>query len=336
MTDTHSAATSRQDATGPRPTPGRDGLPGPDIGPDAPTRLDRRAWWTAARDAFMAVPRDKLTDRAAALTYYGVLSIFPGLLVLVSVLGLLDDQAADAVVREATAVAPAEVKSLIDDSLTELRASQTAGLMAVVGVLGALWAASGFVGAFIRASNQSYRTPEGRPFWKTAFLQVVVTVVVGTMAVVATGMLIVSGPVAEWVGRLLGVGGGAVTFWNIAKWPVLLGLVSVIVATLYRASPNARQGGFHWVSPGGVMAVVVWVLMSAGFSMYVANFGSYNRTYGAVASVIVFLVWLWLSNIALLVGVELDARLERARIAAAGYHPSREPFLQMRDDSAVT
>ncbi|HEX5742245.1 MAG TPA: YihY/virulence factor BrkB family protein [Pilimelia sp.] len=310
-------------------------LPGPEAGPDKPGDLGYRSWWRAARRAGVGVVRKQLTDRAAALTYYGVLSLFPALLVLVSTLGLVSPSAADTIIQEAVAIAPAQAQELVLSALENLRQSQGAGIAAVVGVITALWAASGYIGAFIRAANHIYEVPEGRPVWKTIPLQVGVTIVTGGMLVLALGIILVTGPVARWAGDRVGLGENAVTVWDIAKWPVLALLVAMVVATLYRVSPNARQGGFRWVSPGGVLAVVLWAIASAGFTLYVTTLGNYNKTYGAVAGVIIFLVWMWLSNLALLTGAAFDAELERTRVAAAGYAPTGQPYLAMRDDRAV-
>jgi len=310
-------------------------LPGPEVGPTSPTALSSRQWRTAALATVRSISREQLTDRAAALTYYGVLSMFPALLVLVSVLGLLSDHAADTVVREALSAAPAEGRGLVGDTLNGLRQSQTAGLMAFVGVLGAIWAASGYLGAFMRAANAVYHAPEGRPWWKTAATQVGLTILVGAMALLGTVIVVVSGPVARYLGDLIGLGSGAVTAWSIVKWPVLILLVGLIVAVLYRGAPNIQQGGFRWVSPGGLLAVLLWAAASAAFSLYVSHFGSYNKTYGTVGGIIVFLTWLWLTNVSLLVGTAFDAQLERARIASAGFDADREPFLRLRDDRST-
>ncbi|GGK22407.1 hypothetical protein GCM10010124_13620 [Pilimelia terevasa] len=310
-------------------------LPGPDDGPASPTELSGRSWWLAAKRAGLSISRLQLTDRAAALTYYGVLSLFPALLIMVSTLGLLGDSTADEVIGQVVAVAPPEVRTLVFDAMRDLSGSQAAGLAAVVGLLGAVWAASGYVGAFIRAANAIYQVPEGRPLWKTIPLQVGVTLLTGVMLAASVLIVVVSGPVARWVGELVGVGGGAVTVWAVVKWPILAVLVSLVVATLYRATPNARQGGLRWVSPGGLLAVVLWVVTSVAFSLYASTFGNYSKTYGAIAGVIVFLVWLWISNIVLLLGATFDAELERTRVASAGFDPTREPFLAMRDDRAV-
>jgi membrane protein len=141
-----------------------------------------------------------------------------------------------------------------------------------------------------------------------------------------------TGSLAGKLGDLIGVGSTAIMIWDIAKWPVLLLVVSGILAILYYAAPNVRQPGFRWLSPGSVLAVVLWLVASALFALYVANFSNYNRTYGALASVIVFLIWLWITNIAILLGAELNAELERGRQIVGGQAPDEEPYLPLRDE----
>ena len=228
---------------------------------------------------------------------------------------------------------PAADWFLVIDSIGPLNVS-TAGILAVVGLAGALWSASGYIGAFMRASNAIYDVPEGRPIWKTLPIRLGVTVVVMVLLAVSAVAVVATGGVADRLGRLLGIGSAAVSAWNILKWPVLLLIVSFMFALLYWASPNARQG-FRWVSPGGILAVVVWVLASVAFAIYVANFSSYNKTYGSLASVIIFLVWLWLSNTAILLGAELNAELERGRAIAGGHPEDREPYMELRDSSKI-
>jgi len=310
--------------------------PGPDEGPDKPTELGRRSWWAAVRRAAKEFQEDNLTDWAAALTYYGVLSIFPGLLVLVSVLGLLGQDVLEPLLENLTEIAPGPVRDILTAAAENLQAGQRrAGLVAAIGLVVALWSASGYVGAFMRASNAVYDVPEGRPIWKTLPIRIGITVVTGILLVVSAVIVVLSGRVAEQVGEALGFGGGAVTIWNIVKWPVLLVLVSLMFALLYWASPNARPGGFHWVSPGGLLAVVLWIAASALFAVYVASFASYNETYGTLGGVIVFLIWLWISNIAILLGLEFDAELERQRAIAAGHPPDEEPYLRLRDTRKI-
>jgi membrane protein len=310
------------------------GPAGPDDGPDSPTELPGTSWWAALKRTMKEFQEDNLSDWAAALTYYAVLSIFPGLLVMVSVLGLLGKGTQQDVQGTITDLVPQQqVKQILTDAINQVGNSPTAGLVAFLGLLGAFWSASGYIGAFMRASNAIYDVPEGRPIWKTLPIRIGVTAVVGLMLLASALIVVFTGRFAEAAGQALGVGQTGVTVWNVAKWPVLLILVSLIFAILYWASPNARHGGFRWVSPGGIFAVVVWLLVSGLFALYVANFGSYNKTYGALASVIIFLVWLWLTNLAILLGAELDAELERGRAIAAGMRPAdREPFVELRDD----
>ncbi|PZG00280.1 YihY/virulence factor BrkB family protein [Micromonospora endophytica] len=303
--------------------------------PEHPAKLSGREWWAALRRTVREFSDDRLTDWAAALTYYGVLSIFPGLLVLVSLLGLLGPGATQGV-RDTVgeAVPEQNIRQILDAALEQAQQNGgLAGVAAIVGLLAAFWSASGYVAAFMRAANTIYDVPEGRPVWKTLPIRVGVTAVIGLLLLASAVIVVFTGRFAEQVGSAIGVGRTAVTVWDIAKWPVLLLLVSLMFAILYWASPNARQGGFRWVSPGGVLAVLLWLLVSAGFALYVANFGSYNKTYGALAGVIIFLVWLWLSNVAILLGAEFDAELARARAVAAGLRPAdREPYVELRDD----
>jgi membrane protein len=306
---------------------------GPDEGPMNPTELPRHAWLAAGKRAVREFSADAVSDWAAALTYYGILSIFPGLLVLVAALGLVGASTTDQVQGVVKEFAPGQVGGFLDQAISQVRAnSGAAGLFAIVGILIAFWSASGYVGAFMRASNAIYDVPEGRPVWKTLPIRIGVTAAVGLMLIVSALIVVFTGNVAEQAGNVIGVGSTAVMIWGVAKWPVLLILVSLMFSLLYWASPNARHGGFRWITPGGVLAIVTWVIVSAAFAVYVANFASYNKTYGAIAGVIVFLVWLWLTNIAILLGAEVDAELERGRAIAVGHPEEQEPFLELRDD----
>ncbi|TDC38717.1 YihY/virulence factor BrkB family protein [Micromonospora sp. KC213] len=302
--------------------------------PDGPTDLPGRGWVAALRRTIREFRDDSLVDWAAALTYYGVLSIFPGVLVLISLLGLLGERATTGV-RDTVnqAVPQADIRRIIEGAIDQAGASGgLASLAAIVGLLAAFWSASGYIAAFMRASNAIYDVPEGRPIWKTLPIRLGVTAVIGVLLLASAVIVVFTGGFAEQVGSAVGVGSTAVAVWNIAKWPVLLVLVSLIFAILYWASPNARHGGFRWVSPGGVLAVLIWLVISGLFGLYVSNFGSYNKTYGALAGVIIFLVWLWLSNIAILLGAEFDAELERSRAISAGHPPQEEPYVELRDD----
>ncbi|MGH2799453.1 MAG: YihY/virulence factor BrkB family protein, partial [Thermoleophilaceae bacterium] len=278
-----------------------------------------------------------LTDWAAALTYYGVLAIFPALIVLVSILGLIGESATQPLIDNLGSVAPGPAQEIFTSAIENLEGSQgAAGVFFVIGILGAIWAASGYIAAFMRASNAIYDMPEGRPIWKTLPVRVGLTVLLMVLTVVSVVAVTVTGGLSEEVGNLLGVGDAAVTVWNIAKWPVLLLLVSFMFAVLYWAAPNVKQPGFRWISPGGVLAVVGWVIASGAFAFYVANFGSYNETYGALAGPIVFLVWLWISNVMILVGAEFNAELERSRAIEGGMRPEdKEPFVEPRDTRKI-
>ncbi|MGZ4248189.1 MAG: YihY/virulence factor BrkB family protein [Solirubrobacteraceae bacterium] len=304
-----------------------------DRAPDQPTQLPSRAWPAVLKRTLKEYKADNLPDLAAALTYYGVLAIFPMMIVLVSVLGLIGNSVTQPLIDNLGKVAPGAAKQIFTSAIHNIQSNQgTAGVLAVVGLLGALWSASGYVGAFMRASNVIWDVEEGRPIWKTIPVRLGVTVV--TLLLLTAGALAVTftGGLARQVGNVIGVGSTAVQIWDIAKWPVLVVLVAVMLAILYYAAPNVRQPGFHWVTPGGLIAVLLWIVVSALFALYVASFSSYNKTYGALASVIVFLVWLWITNTVILLGAELNAELERARQIEGGLPPDREPFLPPRSE----
>jgi membrane protein len=304
-----------------------------DRAPDKPTQLPRGSWWAVLKRTVKEFREDNLTDWAAALTYYGVLSLFPALLVLVSILGLVGQSATDPLVENIGKFAPGAAKDIVTSAIENLEKSQgAAGVLFVVGLVGALWSASGYIGAFMRAANAIWDVEEGRPVWKTIPLRLAVTLVMLVLLAITAVAVVITGPLAEWVGDVVGLGSTAVTIWDIAKWPVLILIVSLMIAILYYAAPNVRQPGFRWVSPGGILAVVVWIVASAAFAFYVANFGSYNKTYGSVGAVIIFLVWLWVSNIAILLGAEFNAEIERGRKIEAGHPAEEEPFLPLRDE----
>jgi membrane protein len=299
--------------------------------PRAPTRLAGRSWLGVLKRTISEFRADNLTDWAAALTYYGILAIFPALLALVSVLGLIGHSVTQPLITNLGQLAPGPARQIFTSAVQNLERSQgAAGLLFVVGILGAIWSASGYVAAFMRASNAIYDVDERRPMWMTLPVRAGVTIVLLVLLAISAVGVVVTGGLAKRVGDLLGIGGTAVTAWDIAKWPVLLLIVSLMFSILYWAAPNVRHPGFRWVSPGGLFAVLTWVVASALFALYVANFSSYNKTYGALAAVIIFLVWLWISNLAVLLGAELNAELERARHIEAGGPPDEEPFVERR------
>jgi membrane protein len=274
---------------------------------------------------------DNLSDWAAALTYYGLLALFPALIALVGLIGLVGDPASTTktITQIVTKIGPSSAAQTIAGPIKSITSHKsTAGIMGIAGLAVALWSASSYVGAFMRASNVIYETPEGRPIWKLRPLQMLVTLVMLVLLVLVALALVLTGPIVTAVAGPLGVGNTAVTVWDIAKWPVLLVVVVVMFAVLFYASPNVKLAGFKWVTPGALFALVVWLIASAAFAFYVANLGSYDKTYGTLGGLVVFLVWMWLTNSALLLGMELNAERERSRELAAGV-PGAERELQL-------
>jgi membrane protein len=287
--------------------------------PSGPTELRTRSWFGVLKRTVKEFQDDNLTDWAAALTYYGVLAIFPALIALVSILGLIGHSATQPLLDNLNTLAPGPGKQIFTNAITNLQRSQgAAGVLFFVGIGAAIWSASGYVGAFMRASNAIYEIEEGRPIYVKRPVQLLITVVLLVLVAASAVAVVVTGGLAKRVGDLLGVGGTAVTVWDIAKWPVLILAVAFMFSILYWAAPNVKQPRFRWLTPGGILAVLVWIVASALFALYVANFSSYNKTYGTLGGIIAFLVWLWISNIAVLLGAELNAELERGRQLEAG------------------
>ncbi|MFI6449201.1 YihY/virulence factor BrkB family protein [Kitasatospora sp. NPDC050543] len=325
---------SRKHTTGDRES--TDG-PGPSrqveaAAPDEPSDLPRHSWRAVLRRTGKEFLDDELPDRAAALTYYSVLAIFPALLVLVSVLGVIGQSATSSVLDNLQNLAPGAARDILRSAVDQLQNSGgTSTILMIVGLAGALWSASGYVAAFTRSSNAVYDIREGRPVWKTTPLRLGLTMLLLMMLAASAVIVVFTGPLADRVGRALGVGRTALTVWSISKWPVLVLLVVLMIAVLYWAAPNVRDRGFRWISPGSLLAVALWMAASAGFALYVANFSSYNKTYGTLAGVIVFLVWLWISNLAILLGLEFDAELSRERAIEGGLPKGEEPYVRPRD-----
>ncbi|MEV7558834.1 YihY/virulence factor BrkB family protein [Streptomyces sp. NPDC089795] len=319
---------------------GHENSPGPDPqveerAPDRPAELPKRSWKAVLRGTVKEFKDDELADRAAALTYYGVLALFPALLVLVSLLGIAGESATKQVLDNLRKLAPGSARDVIADAVQQLQGHSGVGsLLAVVGLLVAVWSASGYIAAFIRTSNAVYDMPEGRPVWKVLPLRVALTVTLMVMACASALIVVFSGSLARQAGTALGFGDTALTVWSIAKWPVLVLLVTIMIAILYWAAPNAKGRGFKWVTPGSLLALVIWMAASAGFAFYVANFASYNKTYGTLASVIIFLVWLWITNLVILLGLEFDAEMVRQRAVAGGLPEDEEPYVEPRDTRA--
>jgi membrane protein len=303
----------------------------------APEGTDERTGvWPVLKRTATEFSEDNLTDWAAALTYYGLLALFPALIAFVGIIGFFADpqgatQAITDVVNQIGPSSAADTFSGPIQSVTE--SSSTSGIMAIVGIVIALWSASGYVGAFMRASNVIYETPEGRPIWKLRPLQMGVTLVILILAAIAMLALIVSGPLAEAIGSAIGLSDQAVTVYQIAKWPILAAVVLAIFAVLFYATPNVKLRGFKWVTPGSAVALGVWILASAAFAFYVANFGSYDKTYGTLGGVVVAIMWLWITNIAILFGHELNAERERSHELKEGVPRAEEEIqLEPRDE----
>ncbi|OSP29169.1 MULTISPECIES: YihY/virulence factor BrkB family protein [unclassified Streptomyces] len=348
---THESATDgprpdhRTDAAANEPRPdhgtGAADEPGPGdeverAAPDTPGKLPKGAWGAAFKGSLREFKDDELTDRAAALTYYGVLSLFPALLALVSILGLTGKSTTDKVLENLQELtAPGAARDIITQAVQQLQGTAGVGsIVAIIGLVLAVWSASGYVAAFMRSANAVYDIPEGRPVWKVLPVRLGVTVALLVMAVISALIVVFTGGLARQAGDLLGLGDTALTVWSIAKWPVLVLLVTIMIALLYWAAPNAKVKGFRWITPGSFLALVIWLIASAGFALYVANFGSYNKTYGTMAGVIVFLIWLWITNLAILLGLEFDAEIARQRAIAGGHPPEAEPYTQPRDTRA--
>jgi membrane protein len=301
-------------------------------GPSRPSELSWRARRRAFGRTMAELVADNLTDRAAVLTYYGMLAVFPGLLVLVAGVSLLGGPATRSMVEGIRAMAFGPVQQIIADGITNLQTSRReAGIVAVISFVIAFYSATGYIGAFMRAANAIYDVPEGRPIWKTLPLRILITVVTGLFLAFSALIVVFTGRLAIQVGQVLGVAPHRIRTFEVAKWPLLALAFALLLAVLYWAAPNARQGGFRWITPGSLLATLLWVAASGGFAFYVSHFDAYGRTYGTLGGVVVFLVWMWLTNVAVLLGAEFDAELARQRAIASGLPPRSEPYLPLRD-----
>ncbi|HWH96075.1 MAG TPA: YihY/virulence factor BrkB family protein [Baekduia sp.] len=300
--------------------------------PDGPEDLSGHSLSGVLKRTIKEFKADNLTDWAAALTYYGVLALFPAIIVLVSIIGLVGPSATQPLLDNLSALTPGPANEILSGAVKQVANGRgSAGFAFVLGLVLALWSASGYVGAFARASNAIYEVGEGRPFWKLRPIQLAVTTVMILLLAACAIAVVVTGPVAGQLGDVVGAGDTAVTVWDIAKWPVIALVVITMFSILYFAAPNVKQPGFKWITPGGVVALVLWLIASAAFAVYVASFSSYNKTYGALGGVVAFLVWLWISNLAVLLGAELNAELERGRELQAGLPAEQRIQLEPRD-----
>jgi membrane protein len=301
--------------------------------PDQPTDLPKEAFPAILKRTVKQFSDDQLTTWAAALTYFGVLSLFPMLLALVSLLGVIGPSATQPLLDNLSSVAPGPAKDILTNVLNSLESNKGGSTVAlIIGLAAAIWSASGYISAFMDASNNVWDVPEGRPIWKKLPVRLGVTVVLLVLLTATALAVVFTGPIAQKVGDIIGLGATFVDVWNIAKWPILLLIVSFMISLLYWACPNVKQPGFPWVTPGGLVAVILWLAASALFALYVANFSSYNKTYGSLGGVIVFLTWLWITNIIVLLGAELNSEMERSRAISAGHPPDEEPYLPLRDE----
>lgn len=301
--------------------------------PDSLGDIKKPSWIYVARKTFREFSTDQCTDLAAALTYYAVLALFPAAIALLSLVSLVGQgqSTVNTLLQILDDVGASSAADTLRPTLTQLASSRGGGLALVLGLAVALWSASGYVGAFSRAMNRIYQIEEGRPIWKLRPVMLLLTLVTVVLTALVAVALVLTGPAASAVGSAIGLGSTAVTVWNIAKWPVLLLVVITIVALLYYVTPNVQQPKFRWISLGAVLAILTWIIASVAFGFYVANFSSYDKTYGSLAGVIVFLLWLWITNLALLFGAELDAELERGRELQAGLPAEEELQLPPRD-----
>ncbi len=306
-------------------------------GSDSPTDLKGHNWVGVLKRTGKQFSEDKLTHWAAALTYYGVLSLFPAILALISLLGLLGQSATQPLLDNVAPITPGPARDILTGAIENLQNNQgTSTVTFAIGLAAAIWAASGYISAFMDASNAVWDVPEGRPIWKKLPLRIGLTVLMLVLLTIGALAVILSGPIAQQAGDLVGVGDTFLTIWSIAKWPVLALMVSFMISLLFWLAPNVKQPGFPWVTPGGLLAVALWVLASLAFAFYVANFASYNKTYGSLGGVISFLVWLWISNLVFLLGAEFNSELERGRLIIKGEPADKEPYLPMRDEPKDT
>ncbi|MGI8947358.1 MAG: YihY/virulence factor BrkB family protein [Ornithinimicrobium sp.] len=277
-------------------------------------------------------------DIAATLTYYAVLSLFPAIIALTSLLGVFG-QGSDTTRALLDVLGELGVSgdslTTIGDYIDNLQDVDGASLGLILGLAGALFAASNYVNAFSRAMNKVYGVQEGRPIWKLRPWMVLITLIVLVLVMLVAFSLVFTGGIVEAVGNVVGLGSTAVTVWGIAKWPVMFLVVVGIVGLLYRGTPNVKYPKLRLFSTGALMAIVVWGIATAGFGFYVSQSKSYDATYGALAGVIVLLVWLWITNIVLILGAEIDSELERSRQLRSGLPAEHEIQLPPRDSSGV-
>jgi membrane protein len=303
--------------------------------PDDPTDLPARGWRATAKRAFAEFRADDMMTWAAALTYYAVLSVFPAMIALIALIGVVGQHPAttNALLDIIGSIAPKDLVNVLRGTIEGLVTNKSgAGALLSFGLITAIWSASGYIGAFFKASNAIYEVEEGRKAIRLRAVQLGLTLLFLVVVAFGAVVFVASGEIARAIGDTIGLGDTAVTVWTYAKWPVLGLVVAVMLALLYWAAPNVKQPKLRWLTPGGLIGLVLLVAASALFAFYVTNFASYGKTYGALAALPIGLTWLWICNLAILFGAEFDAELARQREIEAGMRPpDKEPFLPPRE-----
>ncbi len=292
--------------------------------------------WPLIKRTFKEFQDDNMSDWAAALTYYGLLSLFPALIALVSIVGLVADpeELTKTLTEIVTEIGPETGANTFAGPIQSITGNTTSSLvLLILGTAVALNAASGYVGAYIRAANVAWEMPEGRSFFKLRPLQLAITLLMVLMLIFVLLGLALTGPIVEAIGEPLGISGTVLDIWEIAKWPIVFALSVAMFATLNYLAPNVRMPRIRVVTPGSIFTVAIWIIASALFALFVANFGSYDKTYGTLGGVVTLLVWLWITNMSLLFGLELNAELERSRQIGEGVpHAEEEIQLEPRTE----
>ncbi|QFU98546.1 Putative ribonuclease-like protein YfkH [Luteimicrobium xylanilyticum] len=304
--------------------------------PSSPTELTKPSWGYVAKRSIREFQSDGGQDLAAALTFYAVLAAAPATVALVSLLGFVGDpeKAINDTLDSIRDFAPPQTLDQVESFIRPIAGSTGSGWALVIGLVLALWSASGFVGAFGRAMNRVYGVPEGRPVWKLRPWLLLVTAVVFVIVVAIIAAMVLSGSIARQVGDLVGLSSTAVTVWNVVKWPVIVILAVLLVALLYWATPNVKQTKFRWISPGALVALVIAAVATLLFGFYVGHAANYNATYGTLAGLFILLLWIYILNMVLILGAEVDAELERGRELQAGVAAEEDIQLPLRDTKA--
>jgi membrane protein len=304
---------------------------------DSPVELTRDDWRVILKRTWHEFRINQVYDLAGTLTYYTVLALFPALLATLATVGIFGSAEAGAqnVLQVIEGLGGATAADVLREPLEQLVNASHAGLAFGTGLVGVLWATSGYLGTFGRGMNRIYDVEEGRPFWEMRPTMIGVSAVLVVLGALGALGLILTGPVAESTARVLGFDEGVVFWWDLLKLPALAGIALVVMALLYWAGPNVKRRHLRWFSVGAIGALLAWIIATALFGAYVFGFGIYGRTYGFVGGVIAFLLWVWLSNLSLLFGAVLDTEVERARQLRAGISAEERVQLPLRDDRLI-